>query len=112
MEDMRPKAAGQQLPGDSWGRWDRSWQGASQLGPGRALLGEVVCALEQLGSGPPQPQVGMGGIPDWPQTRGEVRAGDSLGGEVLIAGPCFLALFPTGPSVAHGWRKPGFPCPL
>lgn len=47
MEDMGPKAAVWQLLGDPWRRWDRSWRGASQLGPERGLLGVVVCALEQ-----------------------------------------------------------------
>lgn len=40
------------------------------------------------------------------------RRGDSLGGEVLITAPCFLALFLAGPSAAEGRREAAFPSPI
>lgn len=92
-EDMAPSAAGRQLPGDPLEEmgWKLAEQGHVQPGLGELCGARRPWALGQAegSSRRPQPQVGTGGIPGWPQPRrgsgARPPAGDSLGGEVLMA---------------------------
>lgn len=80
-------------------------------------IGAPRAGRGHLGSPALRLQVGIGGILCWPQPRRGSRGlccqrGDSLGGEVLITAPCFLALFLAGPSAAEGRREAAFPSPI
>lgn len=95
---------------------DRSWPGASQLGPGKAAVWAVGAGRGHLG---PRALTAPGGhqrnsglaLTLQGKLGARLRRGDSLGGEVLITAPCFLALFLAGPSERRGGGRLVSPAP-